>query len=306
MDFFDLHCDTIYECYFDNQHLLKNQLAVSMDKASSFDKYAQVFALFIPDSYRLESALHLYKELYSVFIHQIEECKDYICFCKNTARLKGADKHAAILSVEGGHVLGGDLSVLDRLSKDGVKLLTLTWNADNEIGSGSVSGTGGGLTPFGKQAIERMNELSIIPDVSHLSDNGVYDVLSISSMPPVATHSNLRSVFDHPRNLSDELFSAICERGGLVGINLYPAFLGSGNIFDCVYRHITRALELGGEDNIAFGTDFDGAKMDPELSALDKMTILYDYLLGRGISQYVIDKLFFNNAYYKITALAKE
>ena len=97
------------------------------------------------------------------------------------------------------------------------------------------------------------------------------------------------------RNLTDEQFAAIIHSGGIAGINFYNKFLGDSAMED-IYRNLSHALELGGEDNIAIGSDFDGAQIDPPISAIDKLNDLCDYLIGRNLSDKILNKLFYGNA----------
>ena len=148
---------------------------------------------------------------------------------KQRAKELGASERpghcGAILSVEGGSAAAGSLDNIRSMYRDGVRLMTLTWNAENELGHGVWSPEGGGLSPFGKEAVALMNRLGMIVDVSHLSDAGFADVAKISENPFVASHSCSRALCPHRRNLTDEMFSVIRDRGGLVGINFCREFL---------------------------------------------------------------------------------
>ncbi len=296
MNLFDLHCDTIYECYFKGKRLRRNDLSLSLRKGLSADKWCQCFALFIHDKYHGEKATEMYFSLLRTLQSELASNTDLASFCRTGNDIDTAlseNKCAAILTVENLSMLNGNIDTVDRLWQDGVRMATLTWNGDNCVASGVNSS--GGLTAFGKKTVEKMNALGIICDVSHLNEKSFWDVLEICSAPVVASHSNLSRVHDHKRNLTDEQFKAVCKTGGLVGINFYNEFLG-GDPLDAVYRHLAHAIELGGEDNIAIGTDYDGAEVDFPINSVDKIGILCDYLLDRGVSQTLLDKLFFENA----------
>lgn len=200
------------------------------------------------------------------------------------------------MAVESGAALGGRIERIDDLAESGVKIMTLVWNGKNELGSGHD--TGEGLTPFGKEVIRKMEERRMIVDVSHLNDRGFDEVCEVAARPFVATHSNLRSICSHPRNLKEEQFCEMVIRGGLVGINLHQPFLsdtGEGKEED-VYRHIDRMLELGGENVIACGSDFDGADIHLSLNTPVKYAELAEKMLKGGIKEAVVDKIFFENA----------
>lgn len=273
MDFFDLHCDTAYEMYVKKQDFYKNTLAVSGEKGEIFENWFQTLAVWIPEN--TEKPFTFYKSV-------LNNLK---------SKLKG--KVNPVFAVEGGTVLENDLDKLYSLKKDGIKFLTLTWNGENAIAGGVKSDKG--LTDFGKAVIKEMNKLNIRVDLSHLNEKSFYDVTSIAEKP-LATHSNCRAVFDMPRNLSDSQIKLIKEKEGLIGINFYPAFLGD-NFYKAVYENICHLCEIGCEDNIAIGSDFDGARMSDEMKDISKIPNLYKVLQSYGINEATLQKIFFKNAY---------
>lgn len=298
MDLFDLHCDTIYECYKTTQGIKSNRLAVSVEKGKSLNKWCQVYAIFTPDDLRGNNAVKHYYNLLELFKRECANNSDQVVHCKSKYDIFNAvnsGKRAAILSVEGGAILNGDLAMIDKIATDGVKIITLTWNGDNELASG-IYGSGGGLTEFGIGAIKRLQELNILIDVSHLNERGFWQIVELGAEPIVATHSNFKAIHYHARNVTDEQFVAICKSGGLMGFNYYKDFLGP-NCFDKIYANIYHALELGGENNIAFGSDFDGCDIEDCLDSIDKTVDLCDYLLQHGLSESTLKKLCFENAF---------
>jgi len=176
--------------------------------------------------------------------------------------------------------------------KDGIKFLTLTWNGENSIAGGSQSQKG--LTSFGKEVIEKMNRLKIGCDLSHLNEKSFYKAVEIAEYP-LATHSCCKTVFNHPRNLSDEQIRLIAERNGVVGICFYPEFLG-GEAFSKIYENIYHLLSMGFEDVIAIGSDFDGARMSENLQKISQVPCLYEYLAEKGLEKALLQKIFYNNA----------
>src|SRR5438132_14168692 len=133
---------------------------------------------------------------------------------------------AALMGVEGGHAIANSLEHLDSLYRLGVRYMTLTWNNGNDwAGSSTDPERHGGLTSFGRQVVRRMNELGMLVDVSHVSDQTFWDVIATSTRPVIASHSSCRALAHHPRNLSDDQLRAIAKNGGVVGINFYPVFL---------------------------------------------------------------------------------
>lgn len=275
MNYFDLHCDTPYECYFKKQDFLKNSLAVSGEKGAVFDNWKQVFAVWIRDD--LDEPYRLYKAILRDFKEKLS---------------KKTDNITPYFSVEGGAVLEDDTDRLYALKEDGVRILTLTWNGENRIAGGSK--TDKGLTDFGKRVIREMNGLKMLCDLSHLNKKSFYSAVELADYP-LATHSNCKAVFECPRNLSDNQLKLIAEKGGIVGLCLYPKFLG-GEVFDRLYRNIYHLLELGMENNIAIGSDFDGADMAAELCDISKIPLLRAKLHEKGLSETVLDKIFYKNA----------
>ena len=275
MDYFDLHCDTPYECYFKKRDFNKNNLAVSGEKGSVFESWKQLFAVWIRDD--LEEPYTLYKAILKDFKQKIKDKPDNL---------------TPYLSVEGGAVIEDDIDRLYELKKDGIRALTLTWNGENRIAGGSK--TDKGLTYFGKRVIKEMNSLNMLCDLSHLNEKSFYSAVELADFP-VATHSNSKRVFDCPRNLDDNQLKLIAEKDGIVGLCFYPEFLG-GDVFQKLYENIYHMLELGLENNIAIGSDFDGADMSGELCDISKIPRLYAKLEEKGIKKAFLDKIFYKNA----------
>ena len=141
-----------------------------------------------------------------------------------------------------------------------------------------------------------MEELGIVVDVSHLSEKGFRDVARLARRPFVATHSDSKSVQDHPRNLTDDQFREIVRGGGLVGLNLYAPFVGGKGGVSDLLRHAERFLSLGGEKALAVGADFDGCELRAEIRGVGDMDRLYGAMCGR-FGKRTADDVFFNNAF---------
>lgn len=275
MNYFDLHCDTPYECYFKNQPFFRNSLAVSGEKGAFFENWKQLFAVWIRDD--IDEPFKLYRAILNDFKEKLTQKSDNL---------------TPYFAVEGGAVIGNDIDLLYELKKDGIRSLTLTWNGENLIAGGSK--TDRGLTSFGQMVIKELNSLQICCDLSHLNDKSFYKAVETADYP-IATHSNCRAVCDVPRNLTDDKLQLIAEKGGIIGLCFYPEFLG-GDVFLKLYENIYHMLELGLENNIAIGSDFDGAKMDNALSDIAKIPYLYVKLNEKGISADILDKIFYKNA----------
>lgn len=300
MKLFDLHCDTIERMEELGEDMLTDKTQLSLKYLPQIEKWCQTFAIFIPDRYRGQDAVNYYEQVLA-YLHKMLKKHSDIVEWADTAddirRITGSHKCAALLSVEGGAVLAGKLENVEKLKKDGVKMMTLTWNGPNEIASGNVDPEMG-FTPFGREVVREMERQNIIVDVSHLNDKGMEELMGFATKPIIATHSNLRSICSHKRNVTEEMFRYIVEHKGLCGLNLLHGFVSDEPMKDSkaeLFRHVYRMLELGGEDVIACGSDFDGgitSQMDnPALFAS-----FGDYMVEHGISRRISDKIMFENA----------
>ena len=275
MKYFDLHCDTPYECYTKNQEFYVNQLAVSGKMGEGFDEWAQTFAVWIKDD--IKNPFLLYKNI----------LKDF------KLKLLGKPQNLkAVFAVEGGAVLENDSDRIFELKADGIKFLTLTWNGENNIAGGVH--TDKGLTDFGKSVIEKMNRIKIGCDVSHLNKKSFFAAVEKADFP-LATHSNSENICSHPRNLSDEQIKLLCEKGGIMGLCFYPDFLGQ-SVMQKIYENIYHIADMGYQDNIAVGSDFDGGKMDKSLDNISKVPDLYFFSVKKGLDKSLLNKIFYENA----------
>ena len=204
-------------------------------------------------------------------------------------------KPSGVISIEGGEALEGRI---DRLREfydlAGIRMIALTWNFENEIGYPAKLGPKPGLKPFGLELLKEMDKLAVYADVSHLNESGFWDVCENMKLPPIASHSNVRELCDVPRNLWREQVKAIIKRDGYIGINFYTNFLTStgSSTIDDVLRHIDAIFELGGEDVIGFGSDFDGIERWPEgLEDASCFPKLIEALLKHGYSEAQVEKI---------------
>lgn len=296
MKVFDLHCDTITECCKNCVSLYDNDMHLSLKRMEKFQKYIQIFAVWIRDEMRGEVARQYFDKVADYFYKQIEENKNVISAFGD----KSETKVKAILSVEGGSACGGTLDGLTHLYNRGVKLVTLTWNSPNEIASGAFSE--GGFTSFGKDFVKLAEEYGIILDVSHLNRESFYDFIKISNKPFVASHSNA-DIVENPkgrkRNLTDEQIRLIKERNGIIGLNFCRNFLESDGFYgiDSFVRQIDYFLSLGCENNIALGSDYDGCSIHSDFAGVEKLFSVYNILAEKGYSRELLDKIFYENAH---------
>lgn len=311
MRLIDMHCDTIWMLMREkNVHLHKNQFGVDIEKMKQAGSMAQFFACFIYiDEF---TGTNLFEQGYQKALEMIkigknefvENADDIQLACNYNDMLSNSlhGKMSAFLTIEEGGVLCNDLVRLEKLYTEGVRLMTLTWNHENCIGfpnSMDVDSMKKGLKSFGVEVVQEMNRLGMIVDVSHLSDGGFWDVIRYSKKPFVASHSNARELCAHPRNLSKEMIQALSEKGGVIGINFYPYFLNKNGVatVEDIVNHIEYIYQIGGEDVIAVGTDFDGFdEGELEINHIGEMEKVFDAVKRRGLSERQMDKLFCGNA----------
>lgn len=205
-------------------------------------------------------------------------------------------KIAAVLSIENASAIGDDLANMERLYRRGVRIMSLTWNQSNRLADGALDQQHGGLTALGRQVVMRMQELGMVIDVSHLSERSFWDVLAVSHGPLLATHSNAAGLTPHARNLTDDQLRAIARRGGVVGVNFYPALTGGASL-DRVLNHIDYLVNVVGVDHVGLGSDFDGFSQRVKgLEDVSKLPNLTAGLLARGHSPDAIRKILGGNA----------
>lgn len=306
MRLFDLHCDTLYEAEKNGLSLSRNKLALDFSRGTAYHTWIQAMAVWMPRGVRGEKAADLFRRCRKYLENALRR-EPAVRLCREAEDLQAVASGGAgvILTVEGGSVLGGRLEQIAVLRACGVRAMTLTWNDNNELGGGSDGESPSGITPFGRSAVKEMERLGIAVDVSHASDQLFEDVCGCACKPFLATHSNARKICNHRRNLTDAQFCEIARRGGVAGLNLYPAFLTGGEdaSFEDIYRHLAHFWGLGGERAVALGSDFDGARMPSCLKGIEDYSRFYEYLLGKNIKESWIDQLFFENAYRFFTGL---
>lgn len=318
MGYIDLHCDTLM-LFARPDHtgdLRRNDRQVDLDKLARGGAYAQFFAIFmVPEPFYAH--LHMepladdvyYERLYEAFRQEFIDgtaegaaarfAENYEQYTAN----REAGRLSAFLTIEDGRLLDGNLDTLDQWYRQGVRLITLTWNYENSIGYPQSSDhelMQHGLKPFGVETVQRMNELGMIVDVSHLSDGGFWDVVKYSNKPFVASHSNSRVLSPHPRNLTDEMIRALGNKGGLAGLNFGGNFLNEQisddrSTLQQMVRHIHHMVNVGGVDSVALGSDFDGVPRNLEIDDASQVPLLAERLQQHGFHPSDIDKIMFGN-----------
>lgn len=300
MKLFDLHCDTLYRAFFENGGLFNNDFHISFDRIDSIEPYIQCMAVWVPDEFRNKNAIQLFENCRKKLNDELKDTNIKIIYSQDDIiEIESKKGKGVVLTVEGGAVLGGKLENVDYLAKCGVKIMTLTWNGNCELGDGIGVEGAKGLTDFGKSVVAKMEQNGIAVDVSHSSVPMFYDVAELSTRPFCATHSNSKQICPHRRNLTDEQFSIIRDKGGIVGLNLSREFLREDEDKACmldVLRHAEHFLSLGGEKTLAIGTDFDGTDIPIDMTGIESMNKLYELFLKHNYNEKLLEDIFFNNA----------
>ena len=263
--YFDAHCDTIHRChtagtlfrdpelraFYDTAGDLRRSGGhIDLERAGGFSRYAQFFALYqsprlVPEGSSMPEQGVL---LHQRFLREMEENRERILPCRTGAEVDeavGQGKAAALLSIEGAELLDCDIRRLDTAYDWGVRLLNPVWNYANRLSGSNAQQPEQGLTAYGRDFLPRMEELSIYVDVSHLSDAGFWDVVRLSRRPVVASHSNSRAICPHRRNLTDDMFRAIRDSGGVAGLNYYQHFVGDDPTMEGLVRHVEHFPRAG-------------------------------------------------------------
>lgn len=302
MNSIDLHCDTAIRLLYEDLELRESICKVDITKLRKSGALAQVFAHFVELNI-VENPYEEFKKINKKLMKEIEKNSDDIEVVTNLEEMykaKANNKIGAFLSIEEGEVLEGRIERLKEVYDLGIRFITLTWNFENSIGYPNINFKykDRGLKEKGKELVVEMEKLGIIPDCSHLSDAGFYGLVNICKKPFVATHSNARAITNHPRNLTDDMIRLLASKGGVIGLNFYGEFLGSGNFskIENMLAHIKHIVNIGGIEVLCIGSDFDGIDSILEIENIGQTNKLIDALKHNNFSEDYIEKLFYKNA----------
>ena len=301
MNYFDCHADTLTEMWNPEDTLDQNSGDLDLKRVGAFvEKYTQIFAVW-KDAARInkEDPEKDFFRLYDRARAYLMEENRKIIWCGSGADMEKAHrqrKGAAFLSIE-------DVSIMGRYVEDirnmGFRFALLTWNYENPYGCGAAADQGKGLTGQGKDLVRELLRQEIVLDVSHLSDKGVEDLLGLTDVPVIASHSNVRKIRNVPRNLPDDYIREIIRRKGLIGMNFFADFVGTKPQTEDIFRHMDAVLELGGEDALALGGDFDGSngRFPAGIEGVQSIPLLREKMLQHGFSEELTEKIFYGNAH---------
>lgn len=325
MKVWDLHCDTLYRLLGREdtagepavEAFAKDGGMLDLAKMRAGDYLLQCFACFVGLEESPDPLVSALREA-DLFHRLLAAYPDDLVWVKSAADIDklGEDgRIGAMLTIEEGAVCRDDLAILRDFYRLGVRMMTLTWNHQNGLGSPNITPDynedtwpvknpgAPGLTGVGREFVAEMERLHMIVDVAHLSDAGIRDLLAITTRPFAASHSNARACCPHLRNLPDELLRAMGEKGCLIGLNYCPAFLDDtpdrkhcvGSVAQMA-RHAKYILNLAGEDALALGSDFDGIGGELEITGAQDLPLLAEGLVNEGIPARVVEKIFYKNA----------
>ena len=315
----DMHCDTLMKAFFEegpsSDVFNTSYTHLNVLDLKNAGTIAQFFAVFIPpESYYREELKRepVTPDEYidgcvQIFNNTVERHGDQIARALNgddIERNMKAGKVSAVLTMEDGVAVYGDMAKLDSFYDRGFRAIALTWNFANCFGypnSRDPELMAKGLTDFGKEAVRHMQDIGILVDVSHLSDGGFWDIMKIAKLPIIASHSNARKVCGHPRNMTDDMILALKKNGGVMGLNLSPMFLdeteGNRESRICDMADMMEyEKQLASIEVMAIGTDLDGIHGSLEIGCMSDLHLLFDELVRRGFTTEEIERIAWKNA----------
>ena len=243
----DTHADTPQVLLEEGYDLASpaSPFMMSIPKMRSGHLGAEFFSIWVDVNWPQQDLIHRALDLIDVTDQQVARHSDVLGMATTAddiERLHREGKIAILMGLEGGHQIEGDLHMLDIFYRLGVRYMTLTHTKNDELGDSSGDKPGWkGLSPLGRQAIERMNQLGMMVDISHVSDNTFYDALAASKAPLIASHSSCRALCTAPRNMTDDMIRALAKNGGVMDINYYSGFLSQA--FQDGYGKIEKQVE---------------------------------------------------------------
>lgn len=300
MNYFDCHVDTLTEIVKPGETLGKNTGNLDLDRVAEFaEKYTQIFAVWKDE--QLLNMAHPEEEFYGYYkraVELLEKESSRLLWCKNADDMERAHaegKAAAFLSVEDISIMG---SYVEQIRELGICFAMLTWNYDNCYGCGAAFDQEKGLKEQGKSVVKMLLDQGIVLDISHLSDKGAEDIFELTDAPVIASHSNVRALWNCPRNLTDELARELIRRKGLIGMNFFENFIGEKPGIADLIRHMDAILEMGGEDVLAIGSDYDGchSRFPQGIRGVESIPYLRECMEKEGFDNRILDKIFFENA----------
>ena len=303
---FDFHCDTALVLLGKDLNsagsLKKNEGHIDLERASQLPGYAQCFACFTTpymEEWNGISPVVAFERELATIQREVYNNADKIAIAYSPEEIianKDSGTMSAILTLEGTAGIDYNPELLEDLYAIGFRVVSLGWNEKNPL-TGSHE-TGGGLTDLGRAFVKEVQRIGMLVDVSHISDEGFWDIMKITEAPIIATHSNSRNIWNNSRNLTDDMFRAIVQTGGTAGYNACDEFTGENPNLDTICDHILHFMELAPSGkHISLGGDLDGVTHMPEgFLGVQSWPALAQRLLQRGLSHENVMDIYWNNA----------
>ena len=282
--------------------LARNRCHISLERIGA-TPWAQCFACFVPDELTPAQAVEFEARVSAHFKQQLAN-NPQVTWARSAEEAERAladGRVAAIRTIENARLFAADPSLVEKLSREGLLMASLSWNAGGPLASGHD--THEHMSAAGLTVLAEMERCRVAMDVSHLNDECFADVAAHATRPFCASHSNSRAVCGHPRNLTDDQFRAVMASGGVAGLNYCSGFLADGAwgekaaqvTFEQVAAHIEHWLDLGGEDAVALGGDLDGASVPAILDGADKLPAFQARLVAH-FGHTIAEKISYKNA----------
>lgn len=276
MKIVDMHCDTLIEGWrHPEKSFYDGDFSINLKLLKENHSLLQFFAMYLSrNEMKTMDPYDILKGIHGYYTKQMELHKDLIrpvYSVEDVMKNKEEGVLSSLLTVEDGVFIDGKIERIQEVYDMGVRLITLMWGFENTVGFPCMDDPEihmKGLKPFGIEVVEKMNDLGMIIDVSHMSEGGFYDVAKYSKQPFVASHSCARALCNHRRNLTDDQLKVLGEKGGFVGVNFECSFLKEGSsraTVDQVVEHLEYMKNKAGIDTIGFGSDFDGIDDNGEM-----------------------------------------
>ncbi|NLZ81186.1 MAG: membrane dipeptidase [Clostridiales bacterium] len=309
MKIVDMHCDTVSIIAEKRKAgievgLYENDFHIDIKKMKKGNYILQNFAMFIDMEKCQDPSLYC-MEMIDCYEQLLLENKEHIAAVYSYSDIEKnykSGKLSALLTIEEGGACKGSIDLLKEFYSKGVRMMTLLWNYENELGYPNTMVIQSGLKEKGLEFIWSMEEMGMIVDVSHMSDRCFYDVIKHSKKPFVASHSNARVLSPHGRNLTDDMIEKIAMKGGLIGLNFCPYFLDRNTIkheakskVEYMIEHIKYIINIGGINCLGLGSDFDGMEGDLELEDASYLPMLEHKLIEAGFKSNEIEAIFYKN-----------
>jgi len=303
---FDFHCDTALVLLGKDLNsagsLKKNNGHIDLERAAQLPGYAQCFACFttpLMEEWNGISPIVAFERELATIQREVYNNADKIAIAYSPEEVEKnleTGMMSAVLTLEGTAGIDYNPEVLEDLYDIGFRVVSLGWNEKNPLTGSHV--TGGGLTDLGRVFLQEAQRVGMLIDVSHISDEGFWDVIKLTQAPVIATHSNSRSVCNNSRNLTDDMFRALVETGGVAGYNTCDEFTGENPDLDAMCDHIFHFMDLAPSGkHISLGGDLDGVEKLPNgFLGVQSWPVLAQRLMQRGMDEKTVMDIYWNNA----------